>query len=102
MQQESLTVLERGGISSEQLPNGIDQLRENGSGFFAVALQIAATIRELVTERQPIFLDENLEPLQRSIVRIDQDLGDGAHLSGAVPSYKTDQNNKFNQNISAI
>lgn len=87
MQQKSLAVLERSWISSKQLPNGVDQLRENGSSFFAVALQIAASIRELVTERQPIFFDENLKSLQRSIVRIDQDLGDGAHLSGAIPSY---------------
>ena len=97
MEQESLAVLERGGIGSLQLPNGVDQLRENRSRFFTVALQIAATIRELVTEREPILLDEDLNSLQRSIVRIDQDLGDRAHLSSAIPSCTTNQNNQINQ-----
>ena len=75
MQQEPLAELEGGRMSSRQLPDAIDQLRENGRRLLLVALQVTAPIGEFVTERKPILLDQRLESLQGPVIRVQQDLG---------------------------
>ena len=71
-----------------QLPGGVDELREHGRDLAAVPRQEAAAVRELVSEVEPVLLYERLEALDGSVVGVDQQLGEGAGLAGAVPTVR--------------
>ena len=86
VQQEPLAELEGGRMSSRQLPDAIDQLRENGRRLLLVALQVTAPIGEFVAERQPVLLDQSLQTLKRPVVRVHQHLGQRTHLGSSVPA----------------
>jgi hypothetical protein len=40
----------------------------------------------LVPERKPFFVDEDEEPVERSEIRVEEQLHEGAHLGGTVPT----------------
>ena len=42
--------------------------------------------RELVPERAEFFLDQEVEALESPKKRVDEQLGEGCHLGGAVPA----------------
>ena len=72
----------------QQLPGGVDELREHGRDLAAVPREEAAAVRELVSEVEPVLLYERLEALDGSVVGVDQQLGEGAGLAGAVPAVR--------------
>jgi hypothetical protein len=43
-----------------ELPNGIKELNERRRSLLGIALDVPATVLELVPERQPVFFDQSL------------------------------------------
>ena len=57
----ALVELKVGGEHSGQLPHAVQELDEGRRHFLGVALDVAATVHELVAETQPVFLDQSLQ-----------------------------------------
>ena len=50
--------------------------------------EVPAPVQELVSEGEPVFLYEDLETADRSIVRVKAELGQGRHLRGPIPTVR--------------
>ena len=94
--EEVLVELERVGELVCHLPHAVDELQENGRPIVVVVLvfAVADPVAELVPETKPLFLDEDLEPGQGSIVRIEKKHGQRGKLGGPVPSVRTVNNDR--------
>jgi hypothetical protein len=51
-------------------------------------ISVSDAVLKLVSERQPLFLDQHTETLQRAIVRVQTQLRQRAQLRGAIPSIR--------------
>ena len=60
----------------------IEELKEDRSEATGeVGLCLVASMRETMTERQPVFLDERCKTFQRSVERIEKNLCEAHHLN---------------------
>ncbi len=94
--EEVLVELERVGELVCHLPHAVDELQEDGWPVVVVVLVFAVTdsVTKLVPVTKPLFLDEDLEPRQGSIIRIKKKHGQGGKLGGPIPSVRTVNNDR--------
>ena len=75
-----------------ELEDAVDELEEDRRELSLVApllvpsLAVAATGVEGVAEREEVLLDERAEPLDRPVVRIEQELGERGDLTRPIPT----------------
>lgn len=70
---------------------GADSVGSRGGGSRGrtedlVGREMPASIEELVTKREPVLFDEDLEPLERPVERVEADLRDSSELSSSIPT----------------
>merc|ERR1719323_645647 len=67
-----LVELEGVGELLHDLPDAVDKLKEHGTsvGVVVLVVAMAGALGELVTKTQPLLLNQNLESLQSSVVRV--------------------------------
>ena len=87
-EEETLVELEGGGVHLGELPGAVDELSEDGRHLLRVARDVADALAELVSERQPVLLDERLVALRGAVVGVQQQRGQRAHLRRAVPAVR--------------
>ena len=70
------------------LADAIEVLDEDGGALFFVEVSIilSAPKMKLMAKGDPVFLNKDGQPLDRSVVRVEELLGEGAHLGGSVPA----------------
>jgi hypothetical protein len=61
---------------------------KNGTSIITVPsnLREPEAVRELVTEREPLLLNQRHEPAQRAVVRVQHELRQRAELRRAIPA----------------
>ena len=69
------------------LADAIEVLDEDGGALFFVEIPIilSAPKMKLVAKGDPVFLNEYGKTLDCSEVRVEELLGEGAHLGGSIP-----------------
>jgi len=81
----------------EELPYAIQKLQKYGGvlvfGTVATSLPVSGPRVKGMAERQKIFFDEDGKSLERSIVGVEEELGQDGYLGGAIPSVRTMQEN---------
>eukprot|EP00968_Pinguiococcus_pyrenoidosus_P001677 scaffold73_cov252-Pinguiococcus_pyrenoidosus.AAC.26 len=80
--------LEADGVPLDQMRDALQELPKDGAPLLGGAEPDveSGAIVELVAELEPVLLDEAAEAGDGSIVRIQDELGQGGHLACAVPA----------------
>ena len=87
-QQKHFIEFKGDGILNEELVNTIQPLKKDGTPFVGIVRSdgVAAAIGEFVSEGDPFALNQNLKTLDRSIIRIEHQFGQGGDLRRSVPA----------------
>ena len=84
LDEKGLVELEGARKLLRQLPHALEQLVEDWRALLETLAPVAHDVRtalaELVAEREPLFLDEDLKAVYGPIVRVEQQAGECARL----------------------